>query len=92
MRRHLGYLESRAMLKLLARIAIASTVLWGICWAGAHVLLADWATQRFWPKLAALSAVIAAGAGAFLVCATALGIGELRDITNAVKRRLRRRG
>src|SRR3989440_2153392 len=92
MRRHLGYLESRAMLKLLLRIAIASTVLWGICWAGAHVLLADWATQRFWPKLAALSAVIAAGAGAFLVCATALGIGELRDITNAVKRRLRRRG
>ena len=91
MRRHLGYLESRTMLRLLLRIAVASAVLWGICWAGAHVLLADWATQRFWPKLATLIAIIAAGAGAFLVCATALGIGELQDITNAVKRRLRRR-
>jgi putative peptidoglycan lipid II flippase len=91
MRRHLGSLHSRAMLKLLLRIAVASTVLGGICWAGAHWLLADWATQRFWPKLAALVAVIAAAGGAFLMCATALGVGELQDIMDAVKRRLRRR-
>jgi putative peptidoglycan lipid II flippase len=92
MRRHLGNLESRAMLGLLSRLAVASVVLAAICWAGAHFLLADWATQRFWPKLAALLCVIAVGAAAFFLTATALGIGELREITNAVKRRLRRAG
>jgi putative peptidoglycan lipid II flippase len=92
MRRHLGYLESRAMLSLLSRVALASAVLSGVCWAGAHFLLADWATQLFWPKLAALLGVIAAGAAAFFLCAVALGIGELREIGKAVKRRLRRPG
>jgi putative peptidoglycan lipid II flippase len=92
MRRHLDTLESRAMLSLLSRLAVASAVLAAICWAGAHFLLADWATQRFWPKLAALLGVIGAGAGAFFLCATAFGIGEVREITKAVKRRLRRAG
>src|SRR5205814_5608725 len=50
MRSHLGRLESRAMLALLWRVALASAVLLGICWTGAHFLLADWAVQRFWPN------------------------------------------
>jgi hypothetical protein len=78
------------MLGLLARLAVASGVLLAICWAGNHFLLANWATQPFWPKLADLLVVIAAGALAFFLCASALGIGELHDITQAVKRRLRR--
>jgi putative peptidoglycan lipid II flippase len=90
MRRHLGKLESGAMLGLLARVALACVVLALICWGGAHWLLANWATQPFWPKLADLLVVIAAGALAFFLCASALGIGELHDITKAVKRRLRR--
>jgi putative peptidoglycan lipid II flippase len=92
MRRHLGYLESGAMLRLLSRLAVASAILGLICWAGTHYLLADWATQHFWPKFGALSLVIAVGGVAFFLCASALGIPELRDITQAVKRRLRRRG
>ena len=91
MRRHLGYLESGMMLRLLTKLALASAVLAGVCWAGMHYLLADWATQIFWSKLGALLVVIAAGAGAFFLCATALGISELREITYAVKRRLLRR-
>jgi putative peptidoglycan lipid II flippase len=90
MRRHLGYLESGAMLRLLSRLAVASAVLALLCWAGTHFLLADWATQHFWSKLGALAIVIAAGAVAFFLCASALGITELRKITQAVKRRLRR--
>lgn len=90
MRQRLRFLESAALLTLLAKLAVASAVLAVICWVGSHFLLADWATQRFWPKLAALVAVIAAAAGGFFLCAAALGIAELRDIVRAVQRRLRR--
>jgi putative peptidoglycan lipid II flippase len=91
MRRHLGYLESGMMLRLLTKLAVASAVLAGVCWVGLHFLLVNWATEEFWMKLGALIVVIAAGAGAFFACATALGITELREITRAVKRRLLRR-
>lgn len=90
MHRHLGRLESRAMLTLLLRLAAASAALAGVCWAGEHWLLAGWAVERFWPKAGRLAAVIAGGAGAFFLCATALRIREMQDITAAVRRRLRR--
>src|SRR5581483_1812048 len=91
MRSHLRYLESGAMLKLLARLAIPSLLLAGICWAGMHFLLADWATQAFLPKATALAVVICIGAAAFFISATALGITELQEVTRAVKRKLLRR-
>jgi putative peptidoglycan lipid II flippase len=91
MRSHLGRLESRAMLALLSKVALATTVLFGISWAGTHWLLADWAVQAFWPKCIGLLLVIATGAAAFFVCANALGIGEVHDIVGALRRRLRRR-
>jgi putative peptidoglycan lipid II flippase len=90
MRSHLGRLESRAMLTLLAKVALASAVLFAVCWAGAHFLLADWAVQPFWPKCLALLLVIAIAAAAFFLCASALGIGEVNDIVAALRRRLRR--
>ena len=90
MHRHLGRLESRAMVSLLLRLCLAAAVLAGVCWAGRHWLLAGWAVERFWPKAGALAAVIAAAAGAFLICATALRIREMQDIVVAVQRRLRR--
>jgi len=91
MRTHLGTLESRAMLTLLGKIALATTCLLAISWAGGHYLLANWALQAFWPKLASLLLVIGAGAGAFFLAASALGIGEVREFTQALRRRLRAR-
>jgi putative peptidoglycan lipid II flippase len=91
MRSHLGRLESRAMLTLLAKVTVASAVLFAIAWGGAHWLLADWAVQRFGYKCAVLLLVIACAAGAFFFTANALGIGEVHDIVSAVRRRLRRR-
>jgi putative peptidoglycan lipid II flippase len=91
MRAHLGTLESRAMLRLLGKIALATSCLLAISWAGGHYLLGNWALQAFWPKLASLLLVIGAGAGAFFLAASALGIGEVHDITRAVRRRLQRR-
>jgi len=90
MRSHLGRLESRAMLTLLTKVALASAVLFAVCWAGMHFLLADWAVQPFWPKSLALLAVIVVAAAAFFLCASALGIREVNDIVAAVRRRLRR--
>ena len=91
MRAHLGTLESRAMLALLARIAVAAAALFAVSWAGGHFLLADWAVQAFWPKLVSLLLVISVGAAAFFFTASALGISEVHDITRAVRRRLQRR-
>jgi len=90
MRAQLGRLESRAMLVLLAKVALASAVLFAVCWVGAHYLLSDWAVLPFWPKCASLTLVIVTAAAAFFLCASALGIGEVHDITAALRRRLRR--
>jgi putative peptidoglycan lipid II flippase len=90
MHRHLGRLESRAMLSLLLRLSLASVVLAAICWAGNHYLLAGWAIEPFWPKAAGLATVIVTGAGAFFICAIALRIREMQDIVLAVRRKLRR--
>jgi len=69
---------------------LASAALLAVCWGGDHLLLADWAVQPFWSKCASLTLVIAIGAAAFFMCASALGIGEVHEILAAVRRRLRR--
>ena len=78
------------MLVLLVKVAVASAALFAVSWAGAHYLLADWQVQPFWPKCARLMLVIFTAAAAFFLCASALGIGEVHDITAALRRRLRR--
>jgi putative peptidoglycan lipid II flippase len=90
MRRRLRLLETRAMVTLLLKIALASAALVAVCWAGAHFVLADWATQRFWPKLGWLVLTITTGALVFLGCAAAMGVTELRMLVSAFARRLRR--
>jgi putative peptidoglycan lipid II flippase len=89
MRSHLGRLESRAMARLLARLALACLVLWALAWGGSQWLLTDWATQAFWPKCASLFLVIGVAAAGFVACAGALGITEVHEIVAAVRRRLR---
>jgi putative peptidoglycan lipid II flippase len=90
MRAHLGRLESRAMIALLLKVGLASAVLLGICWAGYHYLLADWAVQPFVPKCGNLALVIVFGAGAFFYAAHALRIAEVQEIGSALRRRLGR--
>jgi putative peptidoglycan lipid II flippase len=90
MRAQLGRLESRAMLALLSKLALASLVLVLLSWAGAHYLLAGWAVQPFWPKCLSLMLVIAVAAAGFFACANALGIAEVHEIVRALRRRLQR--
>jgi putative peptidoglycan lipid II flippase len=91
MRQQLTHLETRTMLALLAKLTVAGAALAGVCWAGSHFLLTDWATQAFVPKLTYLFLTIAVGAGVYLLVASGLNIPELRDIIAAFQRRLRRR-
>jgi putative peptidoglycan lipid II flippase len=91
MRRQLVFLETRSMLALLGKLTVAGAALAGVCWLGGHFLLADWARQPFWPKLAGLGATIVVAAAVFLLVASALKIPELRDIIAAFERRLRRK-
>jgi len=91
MRAQLGQLESRAMVRLLAKVAVASAALFAVAYAGGRLLRADWAVQAFWPKSASLVLVIGTSAAAFFLLASLLGIGEVHEITAAVRRRLRRR-
>ena len=91
MRQQLQTLETRLMLALLGKLAVAGGVLAGVCWLGRHYLLADWATQAFVPKLIYLFATIGVAAVVFLAVASTLKIGELNDIIAAFQRRLRRK-
>jgi putative peptidoglycan lipid II flippase len=92
MRGHLNGLESRRMLRMLAKVAVSATALAAVCAASTHWLLADWATQAFLTKTAALLGTVIAGAVVFAVCGAALHIEELKELQGAIQRRLRRAG
>jgi putative peptidoglycan lipid II flippase len=91
MQSHLAGLESRRLLLMLAKVAVASASLVAVCAASSHWLLADWQHQAFLPKTAALLATVMAGAGAFAGTGILLHIEELKELRDAVMRRLRRR-
>ncbi|MDB6082393.1 MAG: virulence factor MviN [Gammaproteobacteria bacterium] len=91
MYRQLGGLESRRMLVLLGKTAIAGAAVAAVCAASTRWLLSDWAVQSFIRKASALFATVVAGGLTFTACGAALRIGELNELIDAVRRRLRRR-
>jgi putative peptidoglycan lipid II flippase len=90
MRHRLRRLETRRMLAMIGKVALASAVLAAICWASQHWLLAEWATQSFISKLGSLLLTVVVGAMVFLGCGTALRIDELQALSAALRRRLHR--
>jgi peptidoglycan biosynthesis protein MviN/MurJ (putative lipid II flippase) len=90
MHRQLRRLESRRMLAMLGKVAIAGAALFAVCAASSHWLLADWATQAFWSKLSALLGTVVAGALVFGACGAALHIEEIDSLREALRRRLSR--
>ena len=85
----LGGLESRRMLILLFKAAIAGAALAAVCAASTHWLLSDWATQGFVRKAGALFATMIAAGMVFLSVGAALRIEELNALVGAINRRLR---
>ncbi len=90
MHHHLRRLESRRMLTMLGKIALASLPLVAVCAAASHWPLADWATQGLLSKTSALLATVLVGALVFIGCGALLRIEELDELFDAIKRRLRR--
>jgi len=90
MRAQLKGLESRRLLVLLAKVAVASIALLAVCAASSHWLLAGWRTQALLPKIAELLATVVVGAGLFGACGILLHIEELKELRDAFKRRLAR--
>ncbi|MDP9084073.1 MAG: murein biosynthesis integral membrane protein MurJ [Pseudomonadota bacterium] len=90
MRKQLAGLESRRMLKMLAKVAVAAAGLIAVCAVSSRWLLADWQTQSALSKVIYLLGTVAAGAAVFVGLGTLLRIEELDQLTNSLKRRLRR--
>jgi putative peptidoglycan lipid II flippase len=83
-------LESRRLLLLLGKLAVASAALIAVCAASSRWLLADWQTQAFFIKLAALLGTVTLSAVVFAGCGVLLHIEELKELRDALRRRLRR--
>ncbi len=79
------------MLVLLGKAALAGAALAAVCAASSHWLLADWATQSFARKAGVLLATMICAGLAFLGVGAAVGLAELNELIDAVRRRLRRR-
>jgi putative peptidoglycan lipid II flippase len=90
MRTQLRGLETRRLIELMGKVALACAALIAVCAASSRWLLADWPTQILLEKAAALLATVFVGAAVFGVCGALLGIEELNDVLAAARRRLRR--
>ena len=90
MQSQLKGLETRRMLLLLVKVALASAALVAVCAASKHWLFADWQQQTLLFKLFALLLTVAVGAAVFAGCGILLHIEELKELRGAVMRRLRR--
>jgi putative peptidoglycan lipid II flippase len=90
MSRQLGGLESRRLLVLLGKAAMAGAALAAVCVMSTHWLLADWATQPFVRKAGVLLGTVIAGGVVFGACGIALRIEELDELVATIKRRLHR--
>jgi putative peptidoglycan lipid II flippase len=90
MQHYLKGLESRRLLLLLVKVAVACGALVAVCAASSHWLLADWQEQTLWVKLSALLTTVIVGAAVFAGCGVLLHIEELKELRDAVRRRLTR--
>ena len=91
MRRRVGDLESRNLLVMMGKLALAGGLLAGTCLLGQWVLLGGFDHFRLFEKLFGLLTVIAVAAGVFFAACYFLRFEEMRDAVGIVARRLRRR-
>lgn len=92
MRRRTQRLETRALVSMLARLALAAGALAAVCQIGQHSLLAGFGQRHFAAQAGRLGAVIGAGIAVFFGACYLLRIEEMREAVDVVGRKLRRRG
>ncbi len=86
MRHYAQRLESRAMLSLLLRIAIAGLLLAGVCWVANHFFFDH--ALRLWQEIICLGLTITVAAAVFFSAAFVLGVVEVREVLELAKRKL----
>ena len=91
MRRHVRYMHTGLLARMLAKVLLAGLALGAVCWAGEHWLLAQWQVQATAPKALGLLATIATGAAVFFAIAALLRITEVTQVTALVRQSLSRR-
>ncbi len=90
MRRYTGRLETGEMIKTLAKLLIAGTLLAAICLLAQHFILFAEMGASIWRRLFSVVLTIAVGAAAFFGAAYLLRVAELRDVVLLVRGRLSR--
>jgi putative peptidoglycan lipid II flippase len=90
MRRHTRLLETRLMIRTLAKLALAAMPLAVVCWGAETTLLAQWAQLPFSLKLTYLLGTITVGAASFFGAAMALSIDGLEEVSDLFRRKLGR--
>ncbi len=91
MRRRVGDLESRNLLVMMAKLAVAGGVLAGTCLLGQSLLLEGFDHFRLVEKLFGLFTVILVAAGMFFAVCYFLRFEEMQDAVGIVARKLRPR-
>jgi putative peptidoglycan lipid II flippase len=92
MRREVARLETKRLLVALAKIFLASDALALVCWGGKWLLLDRWQTMGLAMRISALGLTIGVSLAAFCGVAAMLGLREMRDVLDAVRRKVARRG
>jgi putative peptidoglycan lipid II flippase len=88
--RHTGRLETRQLIGSLLRICLAGGLLAAVCWTSNHWWLDQWNGMRFLKKINILFVTIAAGATIFFAAALLLGVNEVRELFELVRRKTSR--
>jgi putative peptidoglycan lipid II flippase len=92
MRAHLKGLESATMLAALARILLAGALMAGVCLTGANHIKEQWASLGLPMRIFQLSCVICIAAFVFFGAVALLRVGEMRDLSAALRRKIQGRG
>jgi putative peptidoglycan lipid II flippase len=90
MRKETRTLGTRDLLSVLARLTVASAALGAVCWAAQTWVLVRWGALGLFPQALYLFATIGLAAAVFFFVATLLGIDEINEVAEAVRRKLKR--
>jgi len=87
--RHTRRLETQQMISALGKICLAGLLLAAICWAANHLYLDSWQELRFLQKSCALFGTICTGMAVFFGATYLLGLNEVKELLDFVRRRRR---
>jgi putative peptidoglycan lipid II flippase len=86
-----GGLETRELLLTAAKLLVPSALLGTVCWGARVTLLADWENLRLPLQTLYLLITIGVAASVFFAAAAISQVSEMSEVSNLIKRKLRRR-